>query len=542
MALTLTKTPDVLSLTGNEIAFGIHSDNAFSALGQAFVGSLRGTEIEFWRVIAVENTIIFTWGTQSLSVSNFEGKTSNQYFYSGTNNKSVLEKLAVRLNSDYYFSRDFYCSVVYDSVNLYNKIAFLAREKGINYHLACDITSGFDVTTAGTDTVLRENFRIGWQVQLYDTINTRWDDVGEVQLESPDDDGDVTIDASEFLQRDISGHFSWPQIYDDNINPVSIIDRYRIKYFEYYGATPEFYNVSYSALSLCLQGEVSQLRMASIIQFGYTFYSLMVNSQRFLTFAPKSKLISTKQRELLYYYCAGNYSTIRLYVKAYFTDSTASANIMVAESIAASGTYNNFIFELFTGFSATGVGDIDSEKTVMKYEVWIADGSNNVISEYRTYLIDLRYSEFERNFIYRNKLGLYEVFRTTGMMYSKLQTEKGFIKVPLSGDYDITERSTKQASLDKAVTFTQNSGHIEDVSIINYISEFLESSNAYFCDNKFAYPIIIISSSYQLVQDKQGVYYFEFDYEFALDADSTEEFLIASNKGSFNSSFNDSLF
>ncbi len=542
MALTLKKVPDVLSLTGNEIAFGIHSDNAFSAVGGKFSGYLLVIEPAFFTNMYGSMTIVFSWAEHSLSVSNSVNGV-NQYYAAGpANHKTVLEKLAATLNADYFFSRDFYIYVSYDLMARNWRLRFEARIKGADYNLACNIPSGYTIDIIGSDQVLKENFRIGWQVQVYNSVfgADHWDNIGEVQLETPDESGNILIDVSEFLQKDLSGHFSWPQIYTQNLKKIAVIDQYRIKYFEYYGATPAFFGVKYSATSLCLQGEISQLRMASIIQFGYTFYSSLVNSQRFLTFAPKVKLISDKQRELLYFYCSANIQVIKLYVKAFYTDGTSSADTLV--KTLANALLKDSIVEVFTGYSATGVGNIAPSKTVLKYQVWITDTNNNVISEYRTYEVDLRYNEFERYFIYRNKLGLYESFRTTGMSYSKLRTEKGFIKVPLSGGYDITERSTKQASMDKSITFTQNSGHIEDISIINYISEFLESSDAYFCDNKFAYPITILPDSYQLYIDKSGIYSFDFDYSFALDADSTEEFLIANNKGSFNNDFNKSLF
>ncbi len=544
MALTLTKLPDVLSLTGNEVAFDIHSDNAYSSLGTIFSGKIDPTNFNLaFGTFTMTATITFTWGSHTLTLKN-KNKTliSGWDYIIYTDQQLILQSFIDALNRDYYFSRDFNVVITAYGSPIKYRLDITAKSSGADYDLSCVINNGWSVITAGTDKTLRENYRIGWQVQVYNATTLTWDDMGEVQLESVDEDGDISIDVSEFLQRDVSGHFTWPQIYTNNMSAVDIVDTFRVKYMEYYGATPLFYPVAYSTPSICIQGRISQLRMASIIQQGLTYYKFLTNSEKPLTFAPKEKLISIKQRELLYYFCPIPLTSIRLYVKAYYTDGTTSADTMVKQITAAAGTtFVNTIIEIFCGYSATGVGLIDANKTVSKYQVWLTNSANGKIMEIRTFLVDQRYNEYERYFVYRNKLGLYEIFRTTGISFANLRTEKGFIKVPLNGDYDITERSTKQSSVEKEVSITQNSGFIEDINIINYISEFLESADAYFCDNKYAYPITIIPGTYALYQDKSGLYSFEFDYQFALEADSTEEFLIATRKGSFNSSFNTSF-
>jgi hypothetical protein len=547
MALTLTKSPDVLNLTGNEIAYRIHSDNAFSNPGgyaESLIAPVNVSRVFGTTIKQV--TINFTWGSNSLTIKNTTQTLAGDYnVYDPVFYDRTMSRVVIVLMRDYEFSSDFNAiveSYVAGGVTKY-RIRIRAKNIGIQYNLMCDIDDGYSYVGVGNDKELQDNYRTAWQVQIYNATELVWDDIGEIQMESVDDNGDVDIDVSEFLQRDVSGHFQWPQLSANNMTAINIIDRFRIKYMEYYGATAVFYNVSYSSARLCLQGRISQLRMASIIQSALTFYTHLVNSQKFLNFAPKNKLISFTQREILYYFCPVPVRLLRLFVKAYFTDGTNSSDTLVKTIALNDDTnYQNAIIEIFSGYAVLGIGSINVNKIVSYYQVWVADVNSLRLSEIRRFTLDKNFNEFERYFIYRNKLGLYETLRTTGMSYARLETEKGFIRVPLSGDYDINERSIKQATVDKEVTITQNSGHIEDISIINYISEFLESADAYFCDNKYAYPITIVPGKYELYQDKSGIYYFEFDYQFALQADSTEEFLVATNKGSFNDSFNNSFF
>jgi len=545
MALTITKQPDWIALTGNEMIFGLHSDNAFEVAGVAFEGYLMASS-DFFSSATTQITMTFTWGTNSFGVLKVENGAAQYVINSGalSEQRTVLEKLMAKLNENFEFSRDFYAVVNYVSgYYSYYRLVITAREKGSVYLLDCDASEGWYPTAGtGTDATLRSNFRVGWQAQIYNAALAQYEDIGEAQLESPDENGNVNIDVSEFLQRDATGHFSWPEIYDNNLSVHAILDRYRIKYFEYYGATPQYHTVKYSSWAYCLQGRVSQLRLASLLQFGLTFYTYLYNSQKFLTFAPREKLVSTKQRELLYFYVRKPISVIRLMAKASYTDGTTSADTLVASKIDHVSHNKDLVLEIFAGYSASTLADLDPLKTIAKYQIWLTDSAYTPISEVRTYIVDQRYSEFERYFMYRNKIGVYEMLRATGQAYANLKTEKGFIKTPLPADYDITERSLKQASVEKTVVFTQNSGLIEDISTINYISEFLESSDVYYCDNKFAYPVTIYDGSFRLFEDALGVYSFEFDYEFAVEADSTEEFLIATTRGSFNDSFNKSFF
>lgn len=539
MALTLTSTPDKVSLTGNPIEFTIHSDNVFSTAGTKFRANILPSNFS-----AYNADLTFTWGTNTYKTycrqqSSFD-VGEHPYFNPYNNKNTYLKQFIECILKDFELSRDFYITqeTTHSGKTINENIVIEAKEIGSEFQLTCNIANGFVVTRAGASNVMRDFFRIGWQLEIKNQTTLNYEAIGDVQLETPDENGNIIIDVSEFIQDELTGHYTWPEKTPLIVTQNDIRGEFRIKYFEYYGNPSTYQACYYSGSFYYLQGKISQLRMSALKQLGQTFWEWLCQKQKFLSFSPDSKTISKRQPEKLYYIVMkAGISQIKITIKIYYSDGTNSGN-----QIAATLTANQYrIYELLVGYGMLNIGNYAPSKTVTSYDVWVADQNNAVISEIKSFFVDADYYEINRYFMYRNSLGVFETFWATGKGSKEVAIDKEFITVPVSADYALDERALKQSSSERAVTYQCNTG-FKTRDMINYAPEFLESPDVYVLDKLYAYPVNILAGDYSLEVDKEGIYHVDFTYEFAMKADSTEEFLRIRLKGDFNSDFNNDLY
>jgi len=531
MAVTIIKEPAKVCLTGNNIEFTLGSDNMYESEGVKFSGFMYQLNPALFN-----QTLVFTWGNNSYTTQPGNPVEQGYHIYCQGISSAYLTGFINCIKKNYLLSKDFDISW-YLYQGSYH-IGFVAKYPGTDYNLSFNIAGYWGVTIYGIDKVIRNFFRIGWQLMKYNPDNDIYNSTGEVQLEVPDDEGEITIDVSELLQEEITGQFTYPESIDSLINlRTDIAGKYYIKYFEYYGLPPEYKTVCYSSVYIYLQGEISQLRMAALKQKGLSFWTWLTTKHNFLTFCPDKKIISLNQPEKLYFIMPYSRDKIKLHVSIYYTDGSNTYSFL--EEYDSALQYD--VFEFIVGYAKTQIENIDPDKTINKYEISLTDEGNNRISAIRTYILDHTYYEFERYFLFKNSIGVFESFRATGINTRNIDIDKTFLKSPISSEYELTEKYIKPADINKDVYYQINSGYIKDLKYVNYLPEFLGSNDIYYLDTVSAYPVNILPGKYKLEKDKEGIYYIEFEYSFAIQADSTEEFLQIIKKGSFNASFNKSF-
>lgn len=530
MSITVTKIPPLLSLAGNPVECTLESNNMYETEGVTAM-----VKISFTNLNGFSSSITFSWTANSVTVTAFP--------YNGIiwpDPKQFLQSfINQRLESSYQLNRDF--KIYLEGSGWSTKLVFEARQEGADYNLTHNIANTTNETTTGVDEEIRDFFRIAWQLEVYDSDLADYQDIGELQLETPDEDGEVTIDISNLLQSELLKKFTYPETTTLMQTQNDLIGKFRMKYCEVYGNPVAYYNFSFvknvdPLVFYFIQGAISYLRMTAILQQGFNFYTWLISKQKFLTFSPARKYIHTQQPEKLYLFIKIS-MTAKLYAKAYFTDGTTSANTLLASKDYS--TYD--MAEFIVGYGKAGIAAITPAKTVKRYDIWVENSTGVLLSEVKSFIVDHNYYEFNRFFIFKNSLGMYESFWANGLSQKTLDIDKEFIRLPVGSDFDLGERSEKQSSSTRNVVFKCSTG-FKDRDYINYISEFLNSDEVYYLDHAYAYPVNILAGTYRLEEDKSGLFYLEFQYKFAMDADSTEEFLKLLRKGSFNDDYNNSLY
>lgn len=139
---------------------------------------------------------------------------------------------------------------------------------------------------------------------------------------------------------------------------------------------------------------------------------------------------------------------------------------------------------------------------ISKYDVYVKDISNNVISETRTFILDTKFQPFARYFLFKNKLNAYEVIRTTGKLSVAENIDKEFILLDKEINYTTDYKEEKQIEVQRGYVAELNSGFFKNKEWDRHFSEFLESEDCYMLKFGKAYPIVIEKGKYNYFNDE----------------------------------------
>jgi len=215
-------------------------------------------------------------------------------------------------------------------------------------------------------------------------------------------------------------------------------------------------------------------------------------------------LTTQNQLERLYFLNVANV-TLTLNYRVFFTDGS-NQNISSQYSATA-----NSIIEIQVGYDDLDLGYLQPLKQVMGWNVWLSSGQQ-VISEVYNFNIDQTYKEYDRQFLFRNSFGWYDVMRATGKVNRILTFVKteGYAVVE---DFETVLNSPDRNFFSfETQTFTATTGWVSKQSQ-EWLRDFLISREVYEIIDGLLYPIKITSK--KSTQGKDGDYNLSLDFEYA---------------------------
>ncbi|GAB3886117.1 hypothetical protein GCM10028825_14830 [Spirosoma agri] len=166
------------------------------------------------------------------------------------------------------------------------------------------------------------------------------------------------------------------------------------------------------ALEYAIKGALSVEQFAGWRdQFFTTF---LAQSRQFLTWQPSEKWVDTVQPEFLYYLVNFTPKPAELRLRIDIVYDDASTETITAQRMTTVSQY--VVYGIPVGFVALGLPEREAAtgRVVHAYSVWMANESNQRLSEVRTYYVN---RDFDANVVYllfRNSLGGYDTLRCTG--------------------------------------------------------------------------------------------------------------------------------
>jgi len=237
------------------------------------------------------------------------------------------------------------------------------------------------------------------------------------------------------------------------------------------------------------------------------FTDILPITKQFLTWAPLRKNVTQSQPELLHFYVYDEAITsLKLQVKLYFTDATDSTS----EITTITGVEEGEVYRLPAGYTGLNLSVLAAAKTVKKYEVWLTNQADAVISEVRTYVVDQLTTPENRYWLFVNSLGMAEIMRTEGKASLSVDIQRETSSNFLPQGYSRTLGEVKNRVLGMTDTLDLSTGFLDSKEEALWAKEILLSDRVYLLTVDQRIPYMITTKSYTPYQDKNFKYFLRF--------------------------------
>lgn len=502
MTLSLIKSPAAVSLVGNDILFKINTDNQFSAEGTKAVLILDWATGD-----AAGEKFNLAWGDKlvEFTADATPDESGTQYIRYVSGSLSTWKaSLVDYYKANYELSQDFIIEYVIST----DKIKLTAREKGTDYSLTLDAdTSGVSATTntSGTDAALRDFYQIICRIWLNGPSLIYPILLGEDRL-TPDEDGYVRFKIQEYLKPEITALFSYPEdnssLVIERDGPYSMVKQFYIEYGETYDNVVYKLFSTLLAIKYAIGGKISIQKEAALNDMDLTFFDELEATRMFLSWHPAGKTISKWQPEKLYYLLLEERAAIWVFAHITYTDGSTTTKTLYTATV---DQYT--MLEICCGHDIMCLQY--ESKDVDYYTVYVSTHAG-VISESRTFVIDYEYREFEKVFLFKNSLGVYETLRTTGVHEKENQFEHNLYEKGITnGDLNYYEEANLESFMEE--TFKANSGWITKEEL-DWTNDFIMSTERYIIENYQLFKILVTSK--KVFQHKDDEYLYSIEFEF----------------------------
>jgi hypothetical protein len=517
MALTVLQTPDVLSLSRNPVEFKIETDNRITTPG------VKASLIIVFQAVAVaDESFMINWldNSVTLTFKAVPDGSGNQLSDNSTVGSldDFMARLLTEIKQNYDLHRDF--AITLDEVTIgpstYPTIVLTAREAGTDYTMsfsesASNIVSG--VNTAGVNEVVRENFKVLFEVYIYDADGNP--EMVYDELQEPDENEQCLFDISGVLDPYV--HHDFPDL---SLNDFEVCTgakrKYFVRYGESYGATADIQKMVSSSDYHVLVGGIKKQNFPDT-----SFFSDIVStSLKLLTWQPLNKTITKSQKEYLYYFNHPDTSPTSLILAVYLTFTNGSNLLISAKTIAAT-KYS--MYKVPTGYDQLGLSAFmvgaHAGKTVKSYQAWIV-GVYGILttplSETITYTIETECKLPEHYFLFGNSAGGVDTLRTYGDHITTFETDYELSGKTLPSGYSSTDREVIKTGISSEDTFEVSTGFLYSKEQKEYLKELLLSEEAFEIIDNEKVPITILTKKDELFKQSDNLYALRFEYAIAI--------------------------
>jgi hypothetical protein len=237
------------------------------------------------------------------------------------------------------------------------------------------------------------------------------------------------------------------------------------------------------------------------------FADILPVTKQFLTWAPLRKRVTQTQPELLHFYVYTDTMTeLNLIVKLYFTDGTDSTHTIDTET----GIEEEQVWRLPAGFTQLGLSTLAAGKTVKKYELWLTNQSDAIISEVRTYAMEYVEATENRFWLFTNSLGMFEILRTEGKTTESHELTRETSSNYLPNGYALDMGEIQSRVLGSMETLDVSTGYLDSKTEALWAKEILLSERVFLLTLDSRIPYRITTRSYTPYQDKNFRWFLRF--------------------------------
>jgi hypothetical protein len=245
--------------------------------------------------------------------------------------------------------------------------------------------------------------------------------------------------------------------------------------------------------------------------YGTDYFNLAATKKKFMTWAPPAKITDKVETHSLFFaFQAPAHTHYKMKAHLY---SASTGSTIDCTGLYAVSPYS--VVEFFAGYAQLSLA-YQLSGNVYKWEMYLVDESDNVISDVRSFEIDPKYYENVRYFRFRNSWGTYDSLRCTGVFETVVEHEREKIMF-LSDEAESQYNSPGTHTMIKeAQNFKANSGWLSR-DFLNYLRDFMLSSDIFEVEDSKLLKCLLTSKKTSMFKDTNYNYALAFEYERAWD-------------------------
>lgn len=502
MPLSPITYPPLLSLAENPVVFGFRSNNYLSSVGSyaALVITIPAL------TTGTSFTLTFLGRTITFTAAANPDHSGTQYPAPGTSISAWAVAIANALYGNYYISANY--NITYGT----NFVRLTAKQKGPDYNITGASSSFTMVSIVGSNQTQRPFFQILSQILSDGKL------IG-TDIRPVDTSGRAWFDFSEYLRAHFSANpgtrFSFQENVSDIIIPrPELLKSYIVRHAEYYGDEPEPKKLTSITGYYVIPGGVPARVQARYNELNSNFWHNIKTKKQFLTWHPNDKRTAADEIQKLYFIVT-KAVTITLMARINYreSDGTNSQTSPLTKKTIGAGAM--FMVEICCAYNRLQL-DVDATSlpagsTVTGYDLWLIDDLGNVISEVRSFIIDPKYYQNRRTFLFRNSLGVFETFISTGDGIADAEYTRHNINTARNWDFTLRAPDHANALNYESQLFTTNSGWVSE-DVINWLRDLQLSREVYEVRDDQLFPVMFTGSKIAISQDNNYLYNMQLEY------------------------------
>ncbi len=478
MTISATVQPDNIALAGNPIGYKLNTDNLYSVAGDQERITLT---INPSTTPVDGETIIIEWSGQAPMTFTAKDAPDDSGYQIPTNNGLTLTDEEYANLLAFYFQQNYY---LYQAFEIYVFTASgswgvnikYKTNKSISAVVTNTLTDIVDSISPGVDAVSNDTSIVVKLMVADDAGSGAYDEIAEVEYR-PDESGDVSFDLAELIRARLSLALPGYGTLDPYVAPFGWCRSFFIRHVEKTGQV--YLGMVATATRFAI---LSGLEWDKFLDYDVDdIHKNGSASYKFATWQPRQKMIAETGKDWLYIF---NYLTItvgsfNVQLKADITykDGTQALDQDI-QAAFTSEQYDLIVIPSGPGqltLPASGTPNNPISKYTLR--LWNVD-TNLALSEDFTYIIDRAYYEYNRTFLFKNSVGVYEVVWCHGFeeIAAAVTRQTAIQNVPFN--YTSADVESYQYDHTNEKIYTANTGTKRRV-YIEYLLDLLQSDEVY---------------------------------------------------------------
>ena len=218
--------------------------------------------------------------------------------------------------------------------------------------------------------------------------------------------------------------------------------------------------------------------------------------QRFLTWQPDRKLVTSGQEEYLYFVL--NFTPlptqVKLRGKLFFADGSRS-EILTLKTL--NNAFLNDVLIVPVGVEALELLQlVPVGKQLLRYEVWLSNENNYKFSEVKTYFYDFSAMSESKCLLFSNSLGGFDTLRLTGKATEQLKVSRTVAQRDIPADAGIEFSDLFVSFIEGEREITVSTGYLryDTTQTLEYLQELLLAEEIFWVTEKGHLPMDLVSN------------------------------------------------